>query len=191
MVQKASNARERFERAAMALFQERGYAGTTVPEIAARAELTERTFYRYFADKPEVLFWRAGALQDSIVSAIASAPAHSRPLAAVTSALEAAGAFFDQNRSSVKVRQTLVAAHPDFQERDMMKSRALASAIEAALRPRGIPAPAARVLSEAGVAIWRVAAEWWNSDEAERDFAHHLRRAEDQLQMVVSGDKVE
>ena len=68
MVQKAANARERFERAAMALFQERGYAGTTVPEIAARAELTERTFYRYFADKPEVLFWRAGALQDSIVS---------------------------------------------------------------------------------------------------------------------------
>ena len=186
MVQKAANARERFERAAMALFQERGYARTTVPEIAARAELTERTFYRYFADKPEVLFWRAGALQDSIVSAIASAPAHTRPLVAVTGALETAGMFFDQNRSSVKVRQSLVAAHADFQERDMMKSRALASAIEAALRARGIPAPAARVASEAGVAIWRIAAEWWNSDEAERNFAHHLRRADEQFQVVVS-----
>ena len=188
MVQKAANARERFERAAMALFQERGYARTTVPEIAARAELTERTFYRYFADKPEVLFWRAGALQDSIVRAIAAAPTDARPLDAVTGALAAAGAFFDENRPRVKVRQALVAAHPDFQERDMMKSRALASAIDAALQARGVPSPAARIVSEAGVAIWRVAAEWWNSDGAERNFAHHIYSAADQLQRVARGD---
>ena len=191
MVQRAPNARERFETAAMSLFQERGYARTTVPEIAARAELTERTFYRYFADKPEVLFWRANALLDTIVSAIANAPAHAWPLEAVTGALETAGAVFDENRSSVKVRHALVAAHPDFQERDMMKSRALASAIEAILQGRGVRAPAARVVSEAGVAIWRVAVEWWNSDEAERDFPHHVRSALDELQMVVVGHGIE
>ena len=60
MVQKAPNARQRFETAALALFQDRGVARTTVPDIAARAQLTERTFYRYFSDKREVLFWRAG-----------------------------------------------------------------------------------------------------------------------------------
>ena len=188
MVQKAANARERFEQAAMALFQERGFARTTVPEIAARAELTERTFYRYFADKPEVLFWRAAALQDSIVNAIAAAPMDAQPLDAVTSALAAAGAFFDENRSRVMVRQALVAAHPDFQERDMMKSRALAFAVDAALQARGVRPPVARIVSEAGTAIWRVAAEWWNSDEAEQDFAHHIHSAAHQLQRVTRGD---
>lgn len=185
MVQKAPNARERFETAAMSLFRERGYAGTTVPEIAARAELTERTFYRYFADKPEVLFWRANALRDDVVSAIADAPANLRPLEAVTGALETAGAFFDRNRSTVKLRHTLVAAHSDFQERDLMKSRALASAIEVVLQRRGVRASAARLVSEAGVAIWRVAVEWWYSDEQERNFIHHIRSAADELRKVT------
>ncbi len=50
------DARGRLEKAAMELFQSRGYLRTTVEDIAARAGLTERTFFRYFADKREVLF---------------------------------------------------------------------------------------------------------------------------------------
>jgi hypothetical protein len=50
------NARGRLEQAALALYGERGFENTTVAEIAARAGLTERTFFRHFADKREVLF---------------------------------------------------------------------------------------------------------------------------------------
>ena len=50
------NARERLERAALALFTERGFDATTVAEIADRAGLTKSTFFRHFADKREVLF---------------------------------------------------------------------------------------------------------------------------------------
>jgi AcrR family transcriptional regulator len=38
------------------LYYERGYDQTTTAEIAARAGLTERTFFRHFPDKREVLF---------------------------------------------------------------------------------------------------------------------------------------
>jgi AcrR family transcriptional regulator len=187
MVQKAANARERFEKAAMALFQQRGYTRTTVPEIAARAELTERTFYRYFADKREVLFWREGEHRASIVNAIASAPPGADPLTVVARAFETVGAFIDGHRAHVKARQAIVASHADFQEREMMKLRALASAIEGALQERGVRAPAARVASEAGIAIWRVALEGWSSDAAERDFAHHVQNSLAELRMVVIG----
>ena len=50
------NAAERLERAALALFLERGYDATTVAEIANRAGLTKSTFFRHYADKREVLF---------------------------------------------------------------------------------------------------------------------------------------
>ena len=50
------NARGRLEKAALELFRERGFDQTTTAEIAERAGLTERTFFRHFADKREVLF---------------------------------------------------------------------------------------------------------------------------------------
>jgi AcrR family transcriptional regulator len=84
------DARGRLEQAALELFQERGYTGTTVQEIAARAGLTERTFFRYFTDKREVLFWGAGHLQKLFVDTIADAPETTTPLDAVAAALRAA-----------------------------------------------------------------------------------------------------
>jgi AcrR family transcriptional regulator len=77
------NARGRLEQAALELYRERGFDQTTVAEIAERAGLTERTFFRYFTDKREVLFWGQGALQEIYVSTIASAPQSATPIEAV------------------------------------------------------------------------------------------------------------
>src|SRR3982075_1110368 len=92
------DSRGRLEQAALALFGERGFENTTVAEIAARAGLTERTFFRYFADKREVLFWGAGALQELLVSSVASAPGSAPPIDAVAAALEAAAALLQERR---------------------------------------------------------------------------------------------
>ncbi len=188
MVQKAKNARARFESAALALFEERDVSRTTVSDIAARAQMTERTFYRYFSDKREVLFWRADELQARIISAVERAPESASPLAMVIGALEAASVFFEADRATVTRRLTIVAAHPEFLEREMLKLQVLTSAIGATLEARGVAAPAARMASEIGVAVSRVALERWITDTAERDLAYHIRCSRDELAKVVLTD---
>ena len=58
--------------AAIELFDERGYEATTVAEIAERAGLTKRTFFRYFSDKREVLFSGSGLETLEIVEVAAA-----------------------------------------------------------------------------------------------------------------------
>src|SRR5208282_2543992 len=99
------DARGRLERAALDLYGERGFEATTVAEIAERAGLTERTFFRYFADKREVLFAGAAALQESLVNAVVDAPQSLAPINAIATALEAAAAFFDERRDYSVQRQ--------------------------------------------------------------------------------------
>ncbi len=174
MVQKIENARERFGRAAIEIFRERGYAEVTVADIAAAAGLTERTFFRYFADKPEVLFWRSDELEAEAVGAVREAE-DARPLEVVVGALETVGRFFDSNRADVIARQAVVAAYAEFHEREMMKMRSLAAAIATTLEARAIPTDRAVMAAEVGVLIWRIAIDRWCSDGSSADFGTHVR----------------
>src|ERR1700677_2931726 len=92
--------RGRLEQAAMGLYGERGFDNTTVAEIAERAGLTERTFFRHFADKRDVLFGGAGELQEFLVSNVDAAPASLAPMEAIAAALSrAADDIFEPRRS--------------------------------------------------------------------------------------------
>jgi AcrR family transcriptional regulator len=92
------NARGRLERAALELYLKRGFERTSVAEIAERAGLTERTFFRHYADKREVLFAGSSALQDLLVDTVARAPEPATPMGAVATALEAAAAVLQQRQ---------------------------------------------------------------------------------------------
>src|SRR2546429_4689207 len=92
------NARGRLEQAAMELYGERGFDETTVAEIAARAGLTERTFFRHFADKREVLFGGGDELRELLVSTVAGAADSAAPIEAIAAAIEAAGALLQERR---------------------------------------------------------------------------------------------
>src|ERR1700676_1213721 len=98
MVRWKPGARGRLEQAAMELYSERGFDQTTVAEIAERAGLTERTFFRYFADKREVLFWGKGALMELVTKPIADAPDSASPIDAAGAALKATGELFEGRR---------------------------------------------------------------------------------------------
>src|SRR6266478_7539944 len=128
------NARGRLEQAAMELYGERGFDQTTVAEIANRAGLTERTFFRHFADKREVLFWGQGALRELLVSTVASAPESAAPIDAVAAALQAAGAVLQERRDGARQRRAVIAANAELQERELIKLAALASGMAGVLR---------------------------------------------------------
>jgi AcrR family transcriptional regulator len=181
------NARGRLEQAAMELYSEHGFEQTTVAEIAARAGLTERTFFRHFADKREVLFWGAGALQELFVSTVASAPDSAAPIDAVAAALEAAGAALQERRESARQRQAIITANAELQERELIKLAALASALAAALCRRGVADPAASLTAEAGIAVFKVAFERWVSDTGPRDLPQYIRESLDELKAVTAG----
>jgi AcrR family transcriptional regulator len=184
------NARERLGEAAMELYRERGFDQTTVAEIAARAGLTERTFFRYFADKREVLFWGSAALQEFLAKRVAAAPASTRPIDAVAAALEATSAVFEERRDFARQRHALIAAHPELQERELIKLASLATAIAEALRRRGVTDPAASLAGEAGIAVFRLAFESWVHDPNRRDLARHVRESLKSLKAVTAGQEI-
>jgi AcrR family transcriptional regulator len=165
------DARGRLERAAFTLYAERGYENTTAAEIAEHAGLTKRTFFRYYADKREVLFGGAGALEEAVVDAVAGAPASAAPLDAAVGALRAAAAILQERRELATQRQRIIVAHPELRERELIKLAKLAAAVAEALRARGVEDPAATLIAETGVTIFRVAFERWIEPANRQDFA--------------------
>jgi len=181
------NARGRLEQAAMELYVERGFEQTTVAEIAERAGLTERTFFRHFADKREVLFAGAGMLQEFLVSAVAGAPESAAPIEAVAAALEAAGALLQERRDWSRQRQAVIAANTGLQERELIKLASLATALAGALRQRGVGEPAASLTAEAGIAIFKIAFERWVDGPSQPELPQLIREALGELRAVTAG----
>ena len=181
------NARGRLERAALELFAERGFEQTTVTEIAARAGLTQRTFFRHFADKREVLFWGQGTLRELLVSGVAGAPDGAAPIGAVGAALAAAGAMLQERRDHAIERQAIIDANEELRERELIKLASLAAAIAGALRERGVRDPAASLTAEAGIAAFKIAFQRWVSEPGQADLPQLIRDSLDELRAATAG----
>jgi AcrR family transcriptional regulator len=180
------NARSRLAQAALELYVQRGYEQTTVADIAEQAGLTERTFFRHFADKREVLFAGGDHLREALVTALDGVPDTAAPLDAVAAALEAVVPFF-ADREWSKKRQAIITANPELQERELIKLASLASALADGLRRRGIKDPAASVAAEAGIAAFRVAFERWVTGAKKRDLTRLIKESIDELKALAAG----
>jgi AcrR family transcriptional regulator len=170
----------------MELYVERGFEQTTVADIAQRAGLTARTFFRYFADKREVLFAGSAVLQDHLVGAVANAPESAAPMEAVAAALAAAAEMLGDNWEHSHQRQSVIAANTELRERELIKMASLAVAIAEALRRRGVPDSDAQLAGEAGIAVFKVAFERWVSADAERQLDEVMRESLDQLKSITA-----
>jgi AcrR family transcriptional regulator len=175
----------------MELYSERGFENTTVAEIAERAGLTERTFFRHFADKREVLFYGSPALQDLLVREIDETPDSLPPIEAIVTAFVAAAQtfFVEERREFARRRQAIIAANVELQERELIKLATLTSALTDALRRRGVTDPAASLAAEAGVAVFKIAFERWVSDGCEQSLPKIIRQLASELAVVTAGKK--
>jgi AcrR family transcriptional regulator len=186
------NPRGRLERAAMELYRERGFDQTTVAQIAERAGLTERTFFRHFTDKREILFAGGKQLQELVVSAVASAPDSATPLEAAVAGIEAAGARLEEQRGRpfARQRQAIIASSPELRERELHKLAGMAAGVAEALRERGVGVPGANILGEVAIAIFRISFERWVADSSGPELIELMRHALIELRALTAQEPI-
>jgi AcrR family transcriptional regulator len=156
----------RLQNAALALFTELGFQNVTVADIAARANVSERTFFRYFPTKEDVLFGDGDRLLTEIITALRSAPADAALSVSVTAAMTRLTELFQPERTKHRQRATVIAAEPALRERDLLKQSAWASAIADELTHRNITPVRAAALAGAATAGFRAAFNGWLSDRS-------------------------
>ena len=183
MPRSGEDARRRLREAALELYGEQGYDSTTTAQIAARAGVTERTFFRHFADKREVLFGGESELRDTMVGAIAGAPPETSPLDLVVGAYLAAVPLFVAGRPIAIRRAELIDATPALQERAHAKTAALADAVVDALMSRGITEPTSRLAAQVGAAAFQRAGAQWYADPS-LDLPTLVRDAVDEVRRL-------
>jgi AcrR family transcriptional regulator len=168
----------------MKLFEARGFDQTAVADIAARAGLTERTFFNCFPDKREVLFYGAEKLEAFLVESVTKAPTSASAMETVAAALAAAARASDgwpEFADFARRRHRLLQLHVELRERELTKLASLGFAMAGALRRRGVLAPSAVLSAEVGMALFKVAFERCMSDSKRRKLAFHLRESLEEL----------
>ena len=164
MTRHEDDLRIRLQSAALELFRERGYDRTTAAEIAARAGVTERTFFRHFPDKREVLFDGEATLRAALTASIADAPAGLGPLATLFRAFRSVQPTLEDNRPFSEPRHQVISTTPALYERELAKLAALADALAAALKARGVADLQATLAARAGMAAFAHATVTWLDD---------------------------
>ena len=172
--------------AAIELFDERGYEATTVAEIAERAGLTKRTFFRYFSDKREVLFSGSQELQRLWLEGLAAAPANATPLTVVPAGLDPVAEMFTELHPFARIRAQIIEANPELQERELIKLQNLAGVIKTALVERGVSANAAILAAQAGVTVFHVAFAHWVEQDDPTAFRRLMDESLEELRSVTA-----
>ncbi|HWO67004.1 MAG TPA: TetR family transcriptional regulator [Umezawaea sp.] len=179
---------ERLKQAAMELFEEQGFEDTSAVQIAKRARVTTRTFFRYFPDKEEVLFADSELLRESLALGIREAPDVVEPLRAVTRTLSG----FDWERlgprESQRRRDGVITSNPELLERDLIKQQRTADEFSAVLRDRGVDPDTAELAARVGIAVFRTAYRQWLEADDDADLAKLTEAALSLLATIVPAD---
>ncbi len=151
---------DRLRRAALDLFAEHGYDNVTVAQIAERAGITRRSYFRYFPDKREVLFAGAEQLPLAIAAAVLDSAEESSPAIALDAARRIGAVLADRVDRTAE-RRAVIESSAELQERERTKRAAIMTALRDALAERGAEAEEARLLARLVAVCFEEAFERW------------------------------
>jgi len=171
------DARERLERAAVELFVEQGFAETTVPQIATRAGLTTRTYFRHFADKREVLFGSDDELAPMIAGLMADAAPELGPFDAIAQALNTVAGRLQPQYDFMIVRHRVVQGDDGLRERELRKRAALTAEIASGFRQRGEDELTSLVAAHLATSVMGLSIERWLTWPGMSSLPDHVREA--------------
>lgn len=180
-------AEERLKRAALELYLEQGYENVTVTQIAERAGLTRRSYFRYFPDKREVLFAGSERLPPALAEAVRTADPDTAPLTAALDALARVGAKLVEHADGAKERRTVIDASPELQERERTKTAAITAAIRDALKQRHVDAGTADLIAQLATMAFHNAFQRWIDAKGRAPFPNCLDAVTDELRAALGG----
>jgi AcrR family transcriptional regulator len=159
--------KDRLRAAALDLFATHGYEQTTAAEIAQSVGLTERTFFRHFGDKRDVLFDGQADYLQAYTEGVEAAPQDASAFEMISSALATvAGRFGEDRRPYSRIRKQIIDANPALAERELHKRSEAAATLAAALHARGVTEPTATLAAESGATAFGIAfTQWVRADE--------------------------
>ena len=178
--------KERLQQAAMELFEEQGFEDTTAVQIAKRARVTTRTFFRYFADKQEVLFADENMLRAALVREVVQAADVAAPLQSVTQCLSGFDWESLGSRESLRRREVLIASTPCLLERELIKQHQMADEFGSVLLQRGVDPDVAGLAAHVGVHVFRSAYRQWLEDGDDTDLVSAAETVMSRLATIVA-----
>ena len=163
---------------AMGLFEDRGYDGVTVEQVADASGVSPISVYRWFGTKEQLVLW--DDYDPDLFAAIAERLSRQAPLPAVRDAVVAElGAVYDTGRALILARTKLIYREPSLLGAALRDARMMSIALADlfADAERGEDEFARRVLAEVAVATLTSAIDAWQRADGEVDLAEHVESA--------------
>lgn len=132
--------KQAIQTAALRLIAERGYAATTVGMVADEVGIAERTCYRHFPAKPEMVLWDAA--DHDLLESFRTRPADEGVITAFREALRSGyGSLTREQRALDRQRNALIAAVPEIRAAHVDHLTSSADELVAAVADRARRAP--------------------------------------------------
>lgn len=187
MPRSGRESRVRLQSAALELIAERGFEAVTTAEIAERAGVTERTFFRHFGDKREVLFEGENLLADWVATAFAAVPQDISAAQTMHRVIADIVPLLEQNRPNADRLEAITAETPALAERAASKEARLIELIADLLSERGEPEFEAQLIARASWSVLVVAMRAWRKAQCRTDLQTQVSRAFAALDRLTSG----
>ena len=186
--------RRALEESAMRLFTEKGFDGTTVEEIADAADVSARTFFRYFATKDEVLFGDHEPRLETMRELLADRPADEPLMTSLEVLLRSLGDTLVANRDRVLVQSEVATTRVQilglFRQHQEEMNEVIATFVATRLSGTGQVRMRARVVASAAMGAYLAASREWLRSAGTEDMSRLIDEALEALRNVLVAEPV-